>query len=438
MNNTGFLKPTKLASVAEVIFSNVDKLSSPGEIQVRLCNYTDVYYNRRIDSRLQFKTATATPREIKRFHLLAGDVVITKDSESANDIAVPAYVAEDIPDLVCGYHLAILRPKNGILDGRFLSQLLQLHHTRQYFATLANGVTRFGLGTDAINKAQIRLPNVAIQRKIADILTLWDETLEKLDALIAAKERRKKALMQQLLTGRKRLKGFTGKWRIQELGAVVTPNSRPVPKPAKPFLAAGIRSHGRGVFLKPDFNPSEIALDELFQLRTNDLVVNITFAWEGALAIVPPEADGALVSHRFPTFQCEKNKAALGFIRHIIRTKRFVFECGLASPGGAGRNRVLSKNAFLNIAVSLPSFAEQTAIANILGTCDEELRLLRAQRDTIDQQKRGLMQRLLTGKVRVNSAETKTDNDKRGHTNNGNELGGARRRRACLATDCIR
>jgi type I restriction enzyme S subunit len=85
----------------------------------------------------------------------------------------------------------------------------------------------------------------------------------------------------------------------------------------------------------------------------------------------------------------------------MIRIKRFVFECGLASPGGAGRNRVLSKNAFLSIAVSLPSFAEQTAIAAILDTCDEELRLLRAQRAAMDQQKRGLMQKLLTGAIRV-------------------------------------
>jgi type I restriction enzyme S subunit len=265
-----------------------------------------------------------------------------------------------------------------------------------------------GSGYPALNSSEVEdlviaaPEDIAEQKKIGDILTTWDEALEKLDALITAKERRKKALMQQLLTGRKRLKGFAGKWKPQALGALVTPSSRPVPKPAEPFLAAGIRSHGRGVFLKPDFKPSEIALDELFQLRANDLVVNITFAWEGALAIVPPEADGALVSHRFPTFQCEKDKAALGFIRHIIRTKRFVFECGLASPGGAGRNRVLSKNAFLSIAVSLPSFAEQTAIANILDTCDEELRLLRAQRDALDKQKRGLMQRLLMGQVRVN------------------------------------
>jgi type I restriction enzyme S subunit len=78
-----------------------------------------------------------------------------------------------------------------------------------------------------------------------------------------------------------------------------------------------------------------------------------------------------------------------------------VFKCGLASPGGAGRNRVLSKNAFLAIELSVPSASHQEAIGEILDTADAELRLLRQQRTALDQQKRGLMQQLLTGRVRV-------------------------------------
>jgi type I restriction enzyme S subunit len=295
----------------------------------------------------------------------------------------------------------VLRPKPEI-DGRFLHWVSRTSYFRKAGENRMEGSAgQKRLPASYLKNVKINLPPLPEQRKIADILNTWDEALEKLDALIAAKDRRKQALMQQLLTGQKRVKGFAGKWRTQELGSVVKPISRPVPKPAEPFLAAGIRSHGKGVFLKQDFKPSEIALDELFQLRTDDLVVNITFAWEGALAIVPPEANGALVSHRFPAFLCEDGKAALGFIRHLIRTKHFVFLCGLSSPGGAGRNRVLSKTSFLKIAVSMPSFQEQTAIADILDSCDKELRLLRGQRATLDQQKRGLMQRLLTGRVRV-------------------------------------
>jgi hypothetical protein len=250
------------------------------------------------------------------------------------------------------------------------------------------------------------LPPLPEQRKIADILTTWDEALTQLDALIEAQERRKKALMQQLLTGKKRFPGFKGKWKTVNLRDVLEPITRPTAKPHGKFLAAGIRSHGKGVFLKHDFIPANIALDELFELKTGDLVVNITFAWEGAAAIVPPEADGALVSHRFPAFGFREGKAVRSFFRHYIRTHRFVFDCGLASPGGAGRNRVLSKSAFLDIELPLPPVEEQQKIGDILDTADQQLTLLRTQRTALDQQKRGLMQRLLTGRLRVKTTQT--------------------------------
>ena len=98
----------RLKTVADLRTSNVDKNSYADEQPVRLCNYTDVYYSSQIDDPSGFMKATATPEEIRRFRLRQGDVLITKDSESADDIAVPAHVARDFEDVVCGYHLAIL------------------------------------------------------------------------------------------------------------------------------------------------------------------------------------------------------------------------------------------------------------------------------------------------------------------------------------------
>jgi type I restriction enzyme S subunit len=287
------------------------------------------------------------------------------------------------------------------IDAVFLGYYLlsQEARIRGLVTTAGHGTGRLPL--EALEEYPTPVPPLPEQRKIAASLRSWDEALGQLAALSRAKERRKTALMQQLLTGRQRLKRFTGKWTDAPLGSVVAPNARIVPKPSEAFLAAGIRSHGKGVFLKRQFKPEDIALEELFQIRANDLVVNITFAWEGAVAIVPPEADGALVSHRFPTYECIPGKTVVAFLRHVIRSRRFVFACGLASPGGAGRNRVLGKDAFLGIPIQLPPLPEQEAIAAVLDTCDEELRLLRAQRAAVDQQKRGLMQELLTGRLRV-------------------------------------
>ncbi len=213
--------------------------------------------------------------------------------------------------------------------------------------------------------------------------------------------------MQQLLTAKMRFKEFkTQRWQSMTLGDVVTHKPREITKPNGAFLAAGIRSHGKGVFLKPDFEAKDIALDELFQLRTNDLVVNITFGWEGAVAIVPPEADGALVSHRFPTFTFKPGISSPGYFRHVIRQKWFIHEMGLASPGGAGRNRLLSKSDFLRIPVEMPSIEEQQRIADVLNACDREINLLERQLAALKEQKRGLMQKLLTGEVRVKIGST--------------------------------
>jgi type I restriction enzyme S subunit len=345
-----------------------------------------------------------TRAELERWRLLKGDVLIIEGNGSADQIGRTAMFRGEIADCVHQNHVIRVRPSPDKVSGEYLNSLMNSPVGQA--AVQLQSSTSSGLRTLSVGKIRemfFPLPPLPEQRKIADILTTWDEALTQLDALIEAQERRKKALMQQLLTGKKRFPGFKGKWKTVSLGDVLEPITRPTAKPQGKFLAAGIRSHGKGVFLKHDFIPANIALDELFELKTGDLVVNITFAWEGAAAIVPPEADGALVSHRFPAFGFREGKAARSFFRHYIRTHRFVFDCGLASPGGAGRNRVLSKSAFLDIELPLPPNEEQQKIGDILDTADQQLTLLRTQRTALNQQKRGLMQRLLTGKLRVNS-----------------------------------
>ena len=202
----GEWKDDILTSVAEVFVSSVDKKIIEGEKPVRLCNYTDVYYNGRITRKLDFMQATATEREISKFSLQKGDVIITKDSETPGDIAVPAYVSEDLEGVVCGYHLAILRPLEGKVDGEFLSYLLSLPKTRYYFFTLATGATRFGLLVGGIEKAHLKLPPIDEQQKIASVLSDADQEIEALQKELDSLKQEKKALMQQLLTGKVRVK----------------------------------------------------------------------------------------------------------------------------------------------------------------------------------------------------------------------------------------
>ena len=180
----------KLKFLAEVRNSNVDKLAKDDEEPVRLCNYTDVYYNDRITSDLEFMEATATETEIRRFHLRRGQVILTKDSESWDDIGIPALVTEDMPEVVCGYHLTVFEPGEK-LDGGFLAWLCRSEPLNDQFKLAANGVTRYALGMDALKNAFAALPPLDVQRRIARFL---DEKAARIDALIA----KKRALLERL------------------------------------------------------------------------------------------------------------------------------------------------------------------------------------------------------------------------------------------------
>lgn len=176
----------RLKRVASIRVSNVDKTSVQGQASVKLCNYTDVYYNERISGTLEFMTATATPQQCRTFALRSGDVLLTKDSETAEDIGASASVADTGPDLVCGYHLAIVRPLDERVVGGYLRWVLASTKVRQQLASAATGVTRFGLRSESIANLMIPVPTLRVQRGIADYL---DRETELIDALIAAKQR---------------------------------------------------------------------------------------------------------------------------------------------------------------------------------------------------------------------------------------------------------
>lgn len=158
----------RLKNLAELRVSNVDKHTKDGEIPVRLCNYTDVYKNSVITADMPFMAATATPDEVSAFHIEVGDVIITKDSEDWQDIGVPALVAETADDLVCGYHLAILRPKPNVMSGRFLAYLMQCNGVSTQLSLAANGVTRYGLSHGAIKAISLPVAPFDEQKPLTD------------------------------------------------------------------------------------------------------------------------------------------------------------------------------------------------------------------------------------------------------------------------------
>jgi len=205
-------KRIRLKAVADILVSSVDKKHVIGESSVALCNYTHVYYNRYLDGKLKYDRGTASASEMDRFKLRMGDIVITKDSEEPKDIGVAACVTEDVDDLVCGYHLAIVRPDKGRIDSVFLSALFSLHEVRKHFAIQANGVTRFGLPVKAIESLFVRVPSISEQRKISQVVLHFDRLVASLDRQLQSLKRERDALAQRFLGSDRTTASSSSNW----------------------------------------------------------------------------------------------------------------------------------------------------------------------------------------------------------------------------------
>ena len=201
----------KLKYVADCFPSNIDKHTKEDEKKVRLCNYTDVYKNDFITNDMSLMVATATDEQIEKFRLQIGDVIITKDSETANDIAVPAYVKEELENVVCGYHLSVLRPFSN-LDGEYLFRVLQCKPINIQFEVCSNGVTRVGLCVYDMKKAQIPIPPLPEQSAIVSLIEKETATINKtiatIEKEIALVQEYRTALIAEAVTGKIDVRGY--------------------------------------------------------------------------------------------------------------------------------------------------------------------------------------------------------------------------------------
>ncbi len=334
--------------------------------------------------------------------LIDGDLLIADASEDYEGVgkAIELKNIEGL-NILAGLHTFALRDQKQKTIKGFRSYIFLNEKVRNELKRIATGSKVYGISKSNLKKFEVIVPSLPEQKSIANCLSTWDTAITKLTVLTKAKQQQKKALAQQLLTGKKRLKGFSKGWKENRLSNFIEYTPRAVEKPQEAFTKLGIRSHCKGTFHNENFEPKNIAITTLFEVKQHDLIVNITFAWEGAIAIVKNKDNGSLVSHRFPTYIFKENISSYLFFEQFIKTKKFRYLLELISPGGAGRNRVMSKKEFIKLKVDIPEYEEQTAIAQILNTADKEITLLQQQLIQLKLQKKGIMQQLLTGKKRL-------------------------------------
>lgn len=197
------MKHTPLRYLARIQNSNVDKVIEDGETPVRLCNYVHVFRNDKITADMAFDQGSATKMERKVFALNPGDVIITKDSEDPREIGVPALVVSSAEDIVCGYHLTILKPNEGV-HGPYLFYGLCSKVAQEQFMLSARGITRFGLNQTGIGDCAIPLPSMARQVEIANMLErntrLIDDMIKEKSGFITLLQEKRVAEISHAVT----------------------------------------------------------------------------------------------------------------------------------------------------------------------------------------------------------------------------------------------
>ena len=411
----------KLRDIADIRVSNVDKKSHTAETPVRLCNYMDVYANDYITNEIDFMQASASPAEIERFSLQRGDVIITKDSETPDDIGVPAVVSDEIDGLVCGYHLCLIRPNNGDLDSIYLAKQLATSKFAGYFALHASGSTRFGLPVGAIENIDLPFPPKPEQIKIAEILSTIDQAIDQTEALIAKQWRIKTGLMQDLLTrgidenGNLRseethkfkdspLGRIPVEWEVerieQKLDCIIDYRGRTPTKveAGVPLLTA---KNVRDGYI--DEEPREFIAESAFNSwmtrgipKPGDVLFT-TEAPMGNVALVPEYR--IALAQRLLTLCPKPDELSQDYLFWLIHWRRSTERLELLTSGSTVVG--VKQSVFRTVEFRFPRLEEQGRISVALNLLEGVSKNQRNKLTKLRSLKTALMQDLLTGKVSV-------------------------------------
>ncbi|WP_050582034.1 restriction endonuclease subunit S [Vibrio harveyi] len=309
------------------------------------------------------------------------------------------YVSSSHKNLFLPDRLWAIKTKSGY-DPRWLANYLTTPKIKFRLKELATGTSGSmkNISQPSFLGIQLHSPKLEVQQKIADFLTSVDTKIGQLTEKHRLLKEYKKGVMQQIFSQQIRFKDENGNefpdWKEKSFGSFLTLDLRKVEKPKDNFLALGVRSHAKGIFQKPNFDPSDIAMEELYVVREDDLVLSITFAWEGAIAVASKQDEGGLVSHRFPTYTFDKQQVIPEFFKYVVPSLRLKYLLGNISPGGAGRNRVLSKKDFIKLTWCVPSVKEQQKISKFLQSIDIKIEGVADQIEQTKQFKKGLLQQM--------------------------------------------
>jgi type I restriction enzyme S subunit len=340
------------------------------------------------------------------------DIMLISRSNTEELVGLVCYVEENYPNLFLSDLMwKVSAKKAETINLRWLTNLLLTKNYRKKIAARANGTSGSmkKITKGSFLRLLIPLPPFPEQKKIAEILSAWDRATEQVGKLIDAKQRLKKGLMQQLLTGRMRFQEFgtpvkeKGElpkgWRIVMLRDVASIAKKKKLTSVHGEVLLTVKLHCLGIVRNTERQPK---LTEggrpYFKRQAGEFLIGRQNFHNGGFGIIPKELDGCIASNAITSLNVQENKLSSRYLLYVFSNPNYYKRIGNIMDGTGQKE--LSEKQILRLKILYPSVAEQTRIAAVLSTCDREIELLKKKQEKLKEQKNGLMQKLLTGEVR--------------------------------------
>lgn len=332
----------------------------------------------------------------KEFAVSLGDVLFNRTSETREEVGCSAVYIDHIEPVFGGFIIRAHDIEPDTLDIFYKGYCFQANYIRNQISALGNGAIRYNLGQEDLSRVKLLVPPLSEQRRIVSVLSLWDTAISKQTALIEKLTLRKRGLMKQLLTGKKRLKGFSGEWKEVRLGEIFDERNE-TNCDNLPLLSI---TGDKGVIYQSESDKRDISNEDKSKYKRicpNDIGYNTMRMWQGRSALSGLEG---IVSPAY-TIVTPKDNIDVRFMAMLIQQPRIVYSFWTHSQGLVSDTLNCKYPDFCQVKVVIPSKEEQTAVADFFVEIDKEIELANKKLARLQEQKKGLMQVLLTGKKRI-------------------------------------
>lgn len=302
------------------------------------------------------------------------------------------------------YNILIAEPKK--IDHDYMEALFRSHPLMNLYDRIAIGslVEKRRVHLSILNKTFIPLPPIDEQKAIGETFRKWDHAIELVERMIAEKRLHRKGLMQQLLTGKRRLPGFNVKWQEYEIGKLFREVNRLVEwDDEELYDLLSVRRRSGGIFHRESLYGRQILTKNLKTVHAGDFLISKMQVLHGATGLVTSEFDKMKISGSYISLVPRKQeKISAKFFCYFSQLPSFYHLTFLASYGVHIEKMTFNTKWFMRSKIFIPpTIEEQEAITNCIRTAESELELLQIKVNALREQKKGLMQQLLTGKKRL-------------------------------------